>query len=63
MKHYNAQPNLIMHYISHSITPPPQHPHPCVHTQSYNPLLPQDYEAYAVMAKGVWSARSVHEAS
>ena len=27
MKHYNTQPNLIMHYITHSIPPSPLHPH------------------------------------
>ena len=39
MKHYNdTQPNLIKHYISHSIPPPPLHLHLC--TQSHNASLP-----------------------
>ena len=40
VKHYNnTQPNLIMHYISHSISPP-LHPHAPPYTQSHNPSLP-----------------------
>ena len=35
-KHYNnTQPNLIMHYISRSIPPPPLHPHMCTHTHTH----------------------------
>ena len=34
VNHYNnTQPNLIMHYISHSIPPPPLHPHTRTHAQ------------------------------
>ena len=45
MKHYNTQPNLIMHYISHSIPPFSLHPHmrthPHPHTHNLaTPRLP-----------------------
>ena len=36
MKHYNTQPNLITHYIFHSIPPPPLHPHMLTHTHTHN---------------------------
>ena len=42
MKHYNnIQPNLIMPYVlSHSVPPPPLHPHTLTYTQSHNPSRP-----------------------
>ena len=41
MKHYNnMQPDLIMHYISHSTPTPPWHPHTHTHTYVCTVLQP-----------------------